>query len=193
MGSSCMHRAASRRGRVKRDLQPRTASLAARTAPRYRGAPTYGGHARCDSATPEEQPMLTKLKLALLISAPLIAGAATYAAAQGSAPSHQTLIQKFDKNGDGVLDDAERADMKAALAAKRAAHRQAMLDKYDTNKDGKLEPAERTRGRGTPCSRCLHKENADHSGGDQNSPARPVQGRRRPHAAPPRPVRAPAP
>jgi EF hand len=87
--------------------------------------------------------MLTKLKLALLISAPLIAGAATYAAAQGSAPSHQTLIQKFDKNGDGVLDDAERADMKAALSAKHAARRQAMLDKYDTNKDGKLEPAER--------------------------------------------------
>lgn len=88
--------------------------------------------------------MLTKLKLALLISAPLVAGAATYAAAQGSAPSRQTLIQKFDKNGDGVLDDAERADMKAAFAAKRAAHRQAMLDKYDTNQDGKLEPAERT-------------------------------------------------
>src|SRR3954462_2100608 len=87
--------------------------------------------------------MLTKLKLALLISAPLIAGAATYAAAQGSAPSRETLVQKFDKNGDGVLDDAERADMKAAFAAKRAAHRQAMLDRYDTDKDGKLEPAER--------------------------------------------------
>jgi hypothetical protein len=87
--------------------------------------------------------MLTKLKLALLISAPLIAGAATYAAAQGSAPSRETLIQKFDKNGDGVLDDAERADMKAAFAARRAARRQAMLDKYDTNQDGKLEPAER--------------------------------------------------
>ncbi len=87
--------------------------------------------------------MLTKLKLALLISAPLIAGAATYAAAQGSGPSRETLIQKFDKNGDGKLDDAERADMKAAFAAKRAAHRQAMLEKYDTNQDGKLEPAER--------------------------------------------------
>src|SRR5262245_56666266 len=87
--------------------------------------------------------MLTKLKLALLISAPLVAGAASYATAQGGSPSHETLIQKFDKNGDGVLDDAERADMKAALAAKRAARRQAMLDKYDTNKDGKLEPAER--------------------------------------------------
>ena len=87
--------------------------------------------------------MLTKLKLAMLISAPLIAGATTYAAAQGSAPSRETLIQKFDKNGDGVLDDAERADMKAAFAAKHAARRQAMLDKYDTNQDGKLEPAER--------------------------------------------------
>lgn len=87
--------------------------------------------------------MLTKLKLALLISAPLVAGAATYAAAQGGSPSRETVIQKFDKNGDGVLDDAERADMRAAFAAKRAAHRQAMLDKYDTNKDGKLEPAER--------------------------------------------------
>ena len=87
--------------------------------------------------------MLTKLKLAMLISAPLIAGAATYAAAQGSAPSRETLIQKFDKDGNGVLDDAERADMKAAFAAKRAAHRQAMLDKYDTDQDGKLEPAER--------------------------------------------------
>jgi Ca2+-binding EF-hand superfamily protein len=87
--------------------------------------------------------MLTKLKLALLISAPLVAGAATYAAAQGSAPSRETLIQKFDKNGDGVLDDAERADMKAAWAARRAAHRQAMLDQYDTDQDGTLEPAER--------------------------------------------------
>jgi hypothetical protein len=87
--------------------------------------------------------MLTKLKLALLISAPLVAGAATYAAAQGGAPSRETVIQKFDKNGDGVLDDAERADLKAARGARRAAHRQAMLDKYDADKDGKLEPAER--------------------------------------------------
>jgi hypothetical protein len=87
--------------------------------------------------------MLTKLKLALLISAPLVAGAATYAAAQGGAPSRPDVIQKFDKNGDGVLDDAERADMKAAFAARRAAHRQAMLDKFDTNKDGKLDATER--------------------------------------------------
>ncbi len=87
--------------------------------------------------------MLTKLKLALSLAAPLIAGTATYAAAQSSTPSHQTLIQKFDTNGDGVLDATERANMRAAFEAKHAARRQAMLDKYDTNKDGKLEPAER--------------------------------------------------
>jgi hypothetical protein len=108
--------------------------------------------------------MLTKLKLAMLISAPLIAGAATYAAAQGSAPSRETLIQKFDKNGDGVLDDAERADMKAAFAAKHAARRQAMLDKYDTNKDGKLEPAERAAMRDDLMTRRFQKLDANGDG-----------------------------
>ena len=94
--------------------------------------------------------MLTKLKLALMIAAPLVAGAATYAAAQGGAPSRRAdVIQKFDKNGDGVLDDAERADMKAAFAAKLAAHRQAMLDQFDINKDGKLDATERAAMRDT--------------------------------------------
>ena len=86
--------------------------------------------------------MLTKLKLAMLISAPLVAGATTYAVAQGDGPK-QELLQKFDKNGDGKLDDAERADMKAAFAAKRAEHHKEMLAQYDTNKDGKLDDAER--------------------------------------------------
>ena len=87
--------------------------------------------------------MLTKLKLALLIAAPLVAGATTYAVAQGDGPTRKELIQKFDQNGDGKLDDAERAQMKAALAAQRAEHHQEMLAKYDTNHDGKLDPAER--------------------------------------------------
>jgi hypothetical protein len=93
--------------------------------------------------------MLTKLKLALLIAAPL-AGVATFAAAQpgSGAPASASgppagLVQKFDKNGDGKLDDAERADMKAAFAAKRAERKKEMLAKYDTNKDGKLDAAER--------------------------------------------------
>jgi Ca2+-binding EF-hand superfamily protein len=90
--------------------------------------------------------MLTKLKLAMLISAPLLGGATTYALAQGDGPKNdnrQELLQKFDKNGDGKLDDAERADMKAAFAARRAEHHKEMLAQYDTNKDGKLDDAER--------------------------------------------------
>ena len=86
--------------------------------------------------------MLTKLKLALLISAPLVAGATTYAMA-GDGPAHDAVIQKFDKNGDGKLDDAERADMRAAFKARRAEHRKAMLSRFDKNGDGKLDGAER--------------------------------------------------
>ena len=87
--------------------------------------------------------MLTKLKLALLMAAPLVAGATTYAVAQGDGPNRKELIQKFDQNGDGKLDDAERAQMKAAFEAKRAEHHKELLAKYDTNKDGKLDAAEK--------------------------------------------------
>jgi hypothetical protein len=86
--------------------------------------------------------MLTKMKLALLIAVPL-AGAATYAAAQGDGPARKEMIQKFDKNGDGKLDDAERADLKAAFEAKRAEHHKEALAKYDADHDGKLDAAER--------------------------------------------------
>jgi hypothetical protein len=86
--------------------------------------------------------MLTKLKLALLISAPLIAGATTLALA-GDGPAHDAVIQKFDKNGDGKLDDAERAAMRDAFKAKRAERHQAMLSRFDKNGDGKLDASER--------------------------------------------------
>jgi len=86
--------------------------------------------------------MLTKLRLALLISAPLVAGATTYAVAQGDGPVRKEMIQKFDKNGDGTLDDAERAAMTAGFEAKRAARQKELLAKYDTNQDGTLDGAE---------------------------------------------------
>jgi Ca2+-binding EF-hand superfamily protein len=77
-----------------------------------------------------------------LLASPLVAGAATYAIADGDhAP--RDLVQKFDKNGDGKLDDAERAQMKAEWQAKRAEREKEDLAKYDANKDGKLDDAER--------------------------------------------------
>jgi Ca2+-binding EF-hand superfamily protein len=88
--------------------------------------------------------MLTKLKLALLISAPLVAGATSFAVAQGNdAPHKQQMIEKFDLNHDGKLDDNERAQMKAAFEAKRTERKAEMLAKFDLNKDGKLDDSER--------------------------------------------------
>ena len=74
--------------------------------------------------------MLNKLKLALLISAPLVAGATTYALAN-DAPAPGAVIQKFDKNGDGKLDDAERTAMRDSLVTER-------FQKLDKNGDGAL-------------------------------------------------------
>ena len=87
--------------------------------------------------------MLTKLKLALLIAAPLVAGATTYAAAQGDDAPRPDVLQKYDTNKDGKLDDAERAHMKAAFEAKRAERHKEALAKFDANKDGTLDDAER--------------------------------------------------
>ncbi len=86
--------------------------------------------------------MFTKLKLALMISAPLVAGSTAVALAHGSHDKAE-LLQKYDTNKDGKLDDSERAQMKADFQAKREAEKAAMLQKYDTNKDGKLDDTER--------------------------------------------------
>jgi hypothetical protein len=110
--------------------------------------------------------MLTKMKLALAIAAPLVAGAATYAAADSGSPAdrHAELIQKFDQNGDGKLDDSERAQMKAFFQARRQAHRQEMLAKYDTNHDGKLEPSERAVMRDDKLTARFAKLDTNHDG-----------------------------
>ncbi|MBX3154784.1 MAG: EF-hand domain-containing protein [Deltaproteobacteria bacterium] len=51
--------------------------------------------------------------------------------------------KRFDENGDGRLDDAELAKMRAARAARRAKREAAALAKYDANRNGVLDPAER--------------------------------------------------
>jgi Ca2+-binding EF-hand superfamily protein len=74
----------------------------------------------------------------------------------------EDAMKRFDKDGDGLLDDAERAAAKAAMKneppaasgvgvtsskPKRGdpdAMRGRMLEMFDTNKDGKLDDAERT-------------------------------------------------
>lgn len=50
------------------------------------------------------------------------------------------LLERFDSNADGKLDETERAALKAHFEAKRAA----FIKQYDTDGDGKLNEDERT-------------------------------------------------
>src|SRR3569833_1795870 len=89
-----LHHATSRDIRVKRDLQC-ALRLWQPEVPHGTAVRPLTSGTRVAIAPHRRKPMLTKLKLAMLISAPLIAGAATYAAAQGSAPSRVFLFLLF--------------------------------------------------------------------------------------------------
>jgi len=90
--------------------------------------------------------MLTKMKIALALCGSLLVGGVGLAAAQGikdGGPDKAAVMQKYDTNGDGKLDDSERAKLHADMKAKREAMKAEMLAKYDINKDGKLDKTER--------------------------------------------------
>ncbi len=59
----------------------------------------------------------------------------------------KVMLEKFDANKDGQLDDSEKAAAKAAFEAKRAemkaAFEKKMLEKFDANKDGQLDDSEK--------------------------------------------------
>jgi Ca2+-binding EF-hand superfamily protein len=54
--------------------------------------------------------------------------------------SRGDIIKKYDKNGDGKLDEKERAQARKERESE-------MLKKYDKNKDGKLDEKERNAAR----------------------------------------------
>ncbi len=53
------------------------------------------------------------------------------------------MLEKFDANKDGQLDEQEKAAMKAAREARHAEMKQKMLEKFDANKDGQLDEQEK--------------------------------------------------
>ena len=57
------------------------------------------------------------------------------------------MLEKFDANKDGQLDDSEKAAAKAEFEAKRAemkaAFEKKMLEKFDADKDGQLDDSEK--------------------------------------------------
>lgn len=83
---------------------------------------------------------MKKLKLAIASAALCVGGLSAVALAQGGHHGgRKAMVEKFDANKDGKLDDAEKAQLKSAFAAKRAER----IAKFDANQDGQLDETER--------------------------------------------------
>jgi hypothetical protein len=55
----------------------------------------------------------------------------------------EKLLEKFDANGDGKLDETEREAAKAAMQAKRAERKAEILERFDADGDGQLNEQEK--------------------------------------------------
>jgi len=60
---------------------------------------------------------------------------------RGSPP--KMLLDQFDKDGDGKLDEAERAEIRKAFIKRREANKAKRLERFDTDKDGELSAEEK--------------------------------------------------
>lgn len=109
--------------------------------------------------------MLTKMKLGLVMCGVLIAGVGL-AAAQGfgHGGGKGAMVQKYDKNGDGVLDASEKAALRTDMQAKREAKKAERLAKFDTNNDGKLDASERAVMKAERAEAAFKKLDADGNG-----------------------------
>lgn len=108
--------------------------------------------------------MLTKVKVALALVGSLLVGGVGLSAAQGFGGDKGAAMQKYDANGDGKLDDAERVQLRTEMKAKRAEMKAQMLAKYDLDKDGKLDPSERAVMKNERAAEAFKKADANNDG-----------------------------
>ena len=87
--------------------------------------------------------MITKFKLMIASTALAVGGLSGFAFAKGHMGPRKELIEKFDANKDGKLDDAEKTKLRDAKQAMFAQRKAAKLAEFDANKDGKLDDGER--------------------------------------------------
>jgi len=76
----------------------------------------------------------------------MLIATARLAAADDATPSgkhHEEILKRFDKDGDGKLNDEEKAAAKAAATERRDEMRDEALARFDANGDGKLDDTER--------------------------------------------------
>lgn len=97
--------------------------------------------------------MKTTKTLLTTMAAAIACSMTAYAEGDGNKPKRadrarkgppKEIIEKFDKDGDGKLNDEERAAAKAEMKKRRAAAKAKMLERFDTDKDGKLSDEEKT-------------------------------------------------
>ena len=64
---------------------------------------------------------------------------------EGNRPgaSPKMLLEKFDQDGDGKLDEAELSEIKKEMKKRREANKAKMLERFDTDKDGELSREEK--------------------------------------------------
>jgi Ca2+-binding EF-hand superfamily protein len=79
------------------------------------------------------------LMSAALVASFTFAGTAFAQPEGGGQMRRQMMLEKFDANGDGQIDESERQAARAYKQQRRAQ----MLEKYDTNRDGKLDETEK--------------------------------------------------
>ena len=88
--------------------------------------------------------------LAIIVSSSAFLAAAAAPDAGGpraEGKHHQEMLEKFDANHDGKLDDGEKATARAALADRLKAKHSDLLAKLDADHDGQLSEAEMKAGR----------------------------------------------
>ena len=103
--------------------------------------------------------MKTKLRIAIAACIGLIAAAHAGENEKSRQPHKLApeMIAKFDKDGDGKLNNEERA-------AAKAARKEMMLEKFDTNKDGTLDETEKAAMKGARKKMILEKFDKDQDG-----------------------------
>ena len=109
-----------------------------------------------------------KTKTLIVIAAAIgLSGAAHAEEGKGPRQPHKLppeVIAKFDKDGDGKLNDDEKAEAKAARGEREAARKKEMLEKFDADKDGKLNDDEKAAMREEVKKKILEKFDKDGDG-----------------------------
>ena len=124
---------------------------------------------RADEAQPLKPKHHNMKTTTLIVIAAAIglSGAAHAEEGKGARKLHKLppeILEKFDKNNDGKLDDEERKAARAAREEIMAARKKEMLEKFDADGDGELNDDEKVAARAEMKKRMLEKFDKDGDG-----------------------------